>query len=201
MGTVKNKWKHWIECWWWITHFYPVVVAKLYLTLVTPGAVARQAPLSIGFLRQEYWSGLSFLSLEHLPDPGIQPMSPTLAGGFFITEPQGKSNSALVPQFFHITILQVLGMASSHFPTVIKQHTHIYMESRKMVRGKLFAWQGSGGETAGGGHCNPHQYCCLDRGAWWATAYGAAKGRIWLKQLSTKHTVETHTWRTDLWTR
>ena len=78
---------------------------------MTPGAVARQAPLSIGFLRQEYWSGLPFLSPEHLPNPGIQPLLPTLAGGFFITEPQGKSNSALVPQFFHITILQVLGMA------------------------------------------------------------------------------------------
>ena len=142
---------------------------------MTPGAVARQAPLSIGFLRQEYWSGLPFLSPEHLPNPGIQPVLPTLAGGFFITEPQGKSNSALVPQFFHITILQVLGMASSHLPTVIKQHAHIYMESRKMVQGKLFARQGSGGDMAGGGHGNPLQYSCLDRGAWWATVHGVAK--------------------------
>ena len=51
-------------------------------------AVARQAPLSIGFSRQEYWSGMLFLPPGDLPDPGIKPtslMSPALAGGFFIT--------------------------------------------------------------------------------------------------------------------
>ena len=40
--------------------------------------VARQAPLSVGFSRQEYWSGLPFLSPGNLPDPGIEPGSPTL---------------------------------------------------------------------------------------------------------------------------
>ena len=50
--------------------------------------VAHQAPLSMGFSRQEYWSGLPFPSPEELPDPGIKPeslMSPALAGGFFTT--------------------------------------------------------------------------------------------------------------------
>ena len=50
--------------------------------------VALQAPLSMGFLRQEYWSGLPFPSPGDLPDPGIEPeslMSPALAGGFFTT--------------------------------------------------------------------------------------------------------------------
>ena len=50
--------------------------------------VACQVPLSMGFSRQEYWSGLPFPSLADLPDPGIEPtslMSPALAGGFFIT--------------------------------------------------------------------------------------------------------------------
>ena len=42
----------------------------------TPGTIARQAPLSIGFLRQEYWSGLPFPSPRHLPNPGIKPVSP-----------------------------------------------------------------------------------------------------------------------------
>ena len=50
---------------------------------VTPWTVAHQAPLSVGFSRQEYWSGLPFPSPEDLPDPGIEPMSPALAGGFF----------------------------------------------------------------------------------------------------------------------
>ena len=51
---------------------------------MTPWTVALQAPLSVGFPRQEYWSGLSFPSPGHLPDPGIKPVSPALAGGFFI---------------------------------------------------------------------------------------------------------------------
>ena len=48
------------------------------------------APLSLGFPRQEYWSGLPFPSAMYLPDPGIEPMSPALAGGFFTTEPDRK---------------------------------------------------------------------------------------------------------------
>ena len=55
--------------------------------------VACQAPLSMGFSRQEYWRGLSLLPPGVLPDPGIKPVSlesPVLAGGFFSTEPPGK---------------------------------------------------------------------------------------------------------------
>ena len=53
-----------------------------------PWTVASQAPLSMKFSRQEYWSGLSFPSPEDLPHPGIEPaflMSPALAGEFFTT--------------------------------------------------------------------------------------------------------------------
>ena len=53
---------------------------------------AHQDPLSMSFLRQEYWNGLSFPSPGDLPNPGIEPMSPALAGGFFTTEPPGKPN-------------------------------------------------------------------------------------------------------------
>ena len=59
---------------------------------VTPWAVAHQAPLSMGFSRQEYWSGLPFLSPGDLPDSGMEPVSPVssaLAGRFFTTEPPG----------------------------------------------------------------------------------------------------------------
>ena len=58
---------------------------QLFATLWT---VAHQAPLSMGFSRQEYWSGLSFPSPRDLVTPGIEPMSlvsPALAGGFFTT--------------------------------------------------------------------------------------------------------------------
>ena len=56
----------------------------------TPWAAARQAPLSMGFSRQEYWSGLPFPSPEALSNPGIEPTSPALAGGFFTAEPPEK---------------------------------------------------------------------------------------------------------------
>ena len=52
---------------------------------VTPWTVASQTPLSIGFPRKEYWSGLPFSPPEALPDPGIEPESPALADGFFMT--------------------------------------------------------------------------------------------------------------------
>ena len=55
------------------------LVAKSCLTLVTLWTVAQQAPLSVGFPRQEYWSGLPFPSLGDLLDPGIKPESPSLA--------------------------------------------------------------------------------------------------------------------------
>ena len=45
---------------------------------VTPWIVAHQSPLSMGFSRQEYWSGLPFPSSGDLPDPGIEPGSPAL---------------------------------------------------------------------------------------------------------------------------
>ena len=52
---------------------------------VTPWTVAYQAPLSIGFSRQEYWNGLLFSSPVDLPNPGMEPTSSALAGGFLTT--------------------------------------------------------------------------------------------------------------------
>ena len=63
----------------------------VYDSFATPWTVAQQVPLSIGFPRQEYWSGLPFSSPRDLPDPGIELTFLALAGGFFITEPPGKS--------------------------------------------------------------------------------------------------------------
>ena len=50
---------------------------------VTPWTVAHLTPLSVGFPRQEYWSGLLWPPPEDLPDPGIEPASPELAGRLF----------------------------------------------------------------------------------------------------------------------
>ena len=61
---------------------------------MTPCTIAHQVPLSMGFSRQEHWSGLPLPSPGNLPDPGIEPtslMSPALSGEFFTTEPTEKA--------------------------------------------------------------------------------------------------------------
>ena len=57
---------------------------------VTPWTVAHQAPPSVGFPRQEYWSGLPFCSPWDRPDPGIEPWSPALQADALTSEPPGK---------------------------------------------------------------------------------------------------------------
>ena len=69
----------------------PLVLLSLFSHVrlsATPRTVAHQAPLSVGFSRQEYWSGLPFPPPGDLLNPGIEPMSlmsPAVAGGFLIT--------------------------------------------------------------------------------------------------------------------
>ena len=62
----------------WVQHF------------PTPWTVALQAPLSMEYSSQEYWSELPFPPPGDLPDPEIKPVSPALAGRFFTTAPSGK---------------------------------------------------------------------------------------------------------------
>jgi len=57
---------------------------------VTPWTIACQAPLSMEFSRQEYWSGLPFPSPGDLPDPGIEHRSPALQADSLLSEPPGK---------------------------------------------------------------------------------------------------------------
>ena len=74
----------------------------------TPWTAAHQAPPSTGFSRQEYWSGLPFLTPGDLPDPGIKPLSPLLAGGFFTTSATWEAFDSLI---YHLSpcLLPVLG--------------------------------------------------------------------------------------------
>ena len=60
-----------------------VLVTQSCPTFVTPWTVACQAPLSMGFSRQEYWNGLPCPPAGDLPDPGVEPVSPTLEADFF----------------------------------------------------------------------------------------------------------------------
>ena len=73
------------------THIHVQLLHCVQL-FVTPLTVAGQAPLSMGFSRQEYWSRLLFPSPGSSPNPEMEPVSPALAGGFFTTVPPGKPN-------------------------------------------------------------------------------------------------------------
>ena len=65
-------------------------VAQPCPTLCDPWTVAHHTPPSMGFSRQEYWSGLPFPSPGDLPDPGIEPRSPTLQADALTSAPPGK---------------------------------------------------------------------------------------------------------------
>ena len=73
----------------------------------TPWTVAHQAPPSMGFSRQEYWSGLPFPSPGDLPDPGIEPGSPTLQADSLPTELWGN-------QYADSTLNVNIGFRGSH---------------------------------------------------------------------------------------
>ena len=68
----------------------PYVPGSVMFDSETPWSVTSQAPLSMEFSRQEYWTGLPFSPPGDLPNPGIEPVSPALAGKFFTTAPPGK---------------------------------------------------------------------------------------------------------------
>ena len=100
VSLSKNWWKRWRSQvrslpWPWqaleigssaclLSHFSRV---QLFVTLRT---TTHQDPLTLGFSRQEYWSGLPCPPLGHIPDPGIEPASPVLVGRFFTTAQPGK---------------------------------------------------------------------------------------------------------------
>ena len=68
------------------------------LYFVAPWTVALQSPLSMGFSRQEYWSGLPCPSIGDLSDPGTEPTSPVLADKFFTAKPPNASEITLLPE-------------------------------------------------------------------------------------------------------
>ena len=65
----------------------------------TPWTVAHQAPPSMGFSRQVYWSGLPFPSPGDLPNPGTEPGSPSLQADALLSEPPGKPNKGNIKIF------------------------------------------------------------------------------------------------------
>ena len=82
-----------------LTHTHTHECIQSCLTLCNPWTVAHQAPLSMEFSGQEYWSGLPFPSPGDLPDPGTVPTplaAPALTGGFFATARLGSPHTVLL---------------------------------------------------------------------------------------------------------
>ena len=80
--------------------FLPFAISLLSRVrlFATPWTVAYQAPPSMKFSRQEYWSGLPFPSLGDLPDPGIKPGSPAVQADALPSEPRGlKKKKKILP--------------------------------------------------------------------------------------------------------
>ena len=91
--------------------------------LATPWTVAYQAPLSMGFSRQEYWSGLPFPSPGDLPDPGIESRSPALQADALPSELPGK------PAFLRGSSYQIEIPTQRHiFPGTTQYKLHMYKE-------------------------------------------------------------------------
>ena len=80
---------------------------------MTPRTLARQAPLSMGFSRQEHWGGLPCPPPGELLDPRVEPESPALAGEFFTSEPSGKPLDVLGGKY-------CLQMQANQFPGIIR---------------------------------------------------------------------------------
>ena len=98
----------------------------------TPWTVAYQPSPSMGFSRQEYWSGLPFPSPGDLPDPGIEPRSPALRADALPSEPPGKPilyiKSLLIPNS-QSTFLLFPRPLGSHEPVLLSVNTLIWLQS------------------------------------------------------------------------
>ena len=93
MDAVHGVTKNWTRLSNWITKLEIIVKVKSLSRVwlfSTPWTVAYQAPPSMGFSRQEYWSGLPFPSPGDLPDPGIEPGSPEFQANALTSEPPVK---------------------------------------------------------------------------------------------------------------
>ena len=152
----------------------------------TPWTVAHQALLSVGFPRQEYWSGLPFPSPEDLPDPEIEPLSPALTGGFFTTESPGKPCLCCIYLTYYTPIKLAIffslglrfnatsqkGQASlvaqkiKNLPAMRQISVQSLgqkdpLKKEMVIHYSILAWE------------NP-----TDKGTWWVVVHGVAKSQI-----------------------
>ena len=126
---------HWNTCCCAITKSCP--------TLCNPMDCTCQAPLSMGFSRQEYWSGLSFPPPEDLLDPWIEPtspVSPALAGRFFTAEPPEKPNC--IAQGIIFNTLYNLNGKESEKESHLKHCKSTTIQNKKLLEACPIIWEG-----------------------------------------------------------
>ena len=121
-GLLHSVWVWvWVSVCVWVCHCVCVcgcvIVSLCVCVLVaqsclfaTPRIVALQASLSMDFSKQEYWSGLPFLSLEPLPDPGIEPWSPASQADSLLFELQGSPPALLTEHTSTLLMPLILAM-------------------------------------------------------------------------------------------
>ena len=139
-------------------------------SFATPWTIDHQAPLSVGFSRHEYWSGLPFPSPGDLPNPGIEPGSPRLQAEPLPSEPSVKP---LKPKIICLFLYLFTVVWASQVALVVKNPPAKAEDLRDVVSSP------KSGRSPGEGNGNPLQYSCLgnplNRGAWQATVHGVAK--------------------------
>ena len=109
---------------WW---FKGGLVARSWMTLVTPQTIAQQAPLSMGFSRQEYWSGLLFPSPGNLPDPGIEPGSPVLQADLYQLSYKGSPCSVVSFIKSICIIFQAFQMPNNTYFSAVQLLIHVWL--------------------------------------------------------------------------
>ena len=172
-------------------------------SFVTPWTVTCQAPLFMGFPRQEYWSGLPFLSPGNLSNPGIEPASSALAREFFTTETSGKPSHTEHGSINHITASLLLMYESllekamaPHSSTLAWKISWTEEPGRLQSMGSLrvghnwvtslslftfMHWRKKWQPTP---VFMPGESQRWGSGAWWAAVYGVTQSRTWMKWLS-----------------
>ena len=142
----------------------------------TPWTVAYQAPPSMGFSRQEYWSGLPFPSPGNLPNPGIEPRSPAFQADALTSEPPGKPKSRGNWGWKFI----ICQGPNTGFPGGASGK-EFACQCRRHRRRRFNPWIG---KIPWRRACNPLQCYCLEnstgRGAWWAAVHGVTISWTWL---------------------
>ena len=131
----------------------------------TPGTVAYQAPPSMGFSRQEYWSELPFPSPGDLPDPGIEPGSPAFQADTLTYEPPGKPICVCVCVligFSHVRLFATPWTVAYQAPPSMEFSRQEYWSGLRFLLQGIFSTQGS---NPGLPHCSQTLYHLSHQGS------------------------------------